>query len=176
MLRFFVFILFLAVAGGAFYGGMRYQQQRSTQNAAAQPSPSASDPQVANATRRAAVDADPRKWMNDNVQPQLTKENISKPTDSKDPEFLYLYGRSLMLTGSHQEAMQAFELALNNLRANSKGSLPLETEIRLADAAAGLRISKESTTPRSQEASMAEEKAIGALEEILGLKNQPSPK
>jgi serine/threonine protein phosphatase PrpC len=176
VLRFFVFILFLAVAGGAFYGGMRYQQQRSTQNAAAQPSPSASDPQVANATRRAAVDADPRKWMNDNVQPQLTKENISKPTDSKDPEFLYLYGRALMLTGSHHEAMQAFELALNNLRANNKGSLPLETEIRLADAAAGLRISKESTTPRSQEASMAEEKAIGALEEILGLKNQPSPK
>jgi len=176
VLRFFVFILFLAVAAGAFYGGMRYQQQRTAQNAIAQPTPSASDAQLINASKRSAVDTDPRKWMNDNVQPQLAKENISKPTDSKDPEFLYLYGRSLMLTGSHREAMQAFELALNNLRANSKGSLPLETEIRLADAAAGLRISRESSTPRSQEASMAEEKAIGALEEILGLKSQPSPR
>ena len=176
VLRFFVFILFLAVAGGAFYGGMRYQQQRTTQNAAAQPSPSTSDPQVTNASKRAAVDTDPRKWMNDNVQPQLAKENITKPTDSKDPEFLYLYGRALMLTASHHEAMQAFELALNNLRANNKGSLPLDTEIRLADAAAGLRISKEATAPRSQEASMAEEKAIGTLEEILGIKSQPSPK
>ncbi|PYS21804.1 MAG: hypothetical protein DMF72_15800 [Acidobacteria bacterium] len=176
VLRFFVFILFLAVAAGAFYGGMRYQRRRTAQNAIAQPTPSASDPTLTNASKRAAVDVDPRKWMNDNVQPQLAKENITKPADSKDPEFLYLYGRSLMLTGSHHEAMQAFELALNNLRANSKGSLPLETEIRLADAAAGLRISKESATPRSQEASIAEEKAIGTLEEILGLTNQPSPK
>ncbi len=177
VLRFFVFILFLAVAAGAFYGGMRYQQQRAGTNVTAQPSPSASGPQTTDTTKRAAVDADPRKWLNDNVQPQLTKENISKPTDSKDSEFLYLYGRALMLTGSHHEAMQAFELALNNLRANSKGGLPMETEIKLANAAAGLRVSRESTaSPKPPDAVAAEEKAAGVLDEILGLKPQPSPK
>jgi len=176
VLRFFVFVLFLAVGAGAFYGGMRYQQQRAAQTATAQPSPSASDQQLTNASKRAAVDADPRKWMNDNMQPQLAKENISKPTDSKDSEFLYLYGRALMLNGSHHEALQAFELALTNVRANSMGTLPLETEIRLADAAAALKISRESTAPRSQEVSMAEDKAIGVLDETLGVKAQPSPK
>jgi protein phosphatase len=176
VLRFFVFILFLGVAAGAFYGGMRYQQQRATPSAAPQPSPAVADSQTANSAKRAAVDTDPRKWLNDNVQPQLAKENVSKPTDSKDPEFLYLYGRALMLTGSHREAMQAFDLALTNLRANSKGGLPMETEIKLANAAAGLRISKESTTPKSQEAAIAEEKAAGVLDEVLGLKSQPSPR
>jgi len=176
VLRFFVFILFLGVAAGAFYGGMRYQQQRAAQSAAPQPSPAASDPQITNAAKRTAVDADPRKWLNDNVQPQLAKESVSKPTDSKDPEFLYLYGRALMLTGSHREAMQAFDLALNNLRANSKGNLPMETEIKLANAAAGLRISRESTMPKAQEAAMAEEKAASVLDEVLGLKSQPSPR
>ncbi len=176
VMRFFVFILFLAVAAGAFYGGMRYQQQQTALNAPAQPSPSPSDSPLIGTTKRVAVDADPRKWMNDNVQPQLAKENISKPTDSKDPEFLYLYGRALMLTGSHHEAMQAFELALENVRANPAANPPRDTELKLAEAAAALKVAKETATARSQEASMAEDKAIGLLDEILELKAQPSPR
>src|SRR6266498_5736321 len=41
VLRFFVFLLFIGVAGGAFYAGMRYQRGQlfSSQNAAPQPSP-----------------------------------------------------------------------------------------------------------------------------------------
>ena len=64
--------------------------------------------------------ANPQKWLDD----RNSKAGVSKPTDSKDPEFLYLYGRALMLTGNHREAMQAFELALNNLRTEPKPRCP----------------------------------------------------
>src|SRR5205807_7786714 len=142
-------------AGAAFYGGMIYQRQKhfTMADANAQPSPS---PQSTLASKRASVDADPKKWLADTIPTQLTKESIPKPADSKDPEFLYLYGRALMLTGDHRDAMQAFELALSNSRSNSNGDLPLDTEVRLANAAAALKLNKESATPRSQETAMAE--------------------
>src|SRR5207248_1670593 len=132
-------------------------------SANAQPSPS---PQSTLASKRAAVDADPKKWLNDN-----TLTDAPRWTDSKDPEFLYLYGRALMLVGNHRDAMQAFELALNNTRSNSNGDLPLETEVKLANAAAALKLNKESATPRSQETALAEEKAISVLDSVLGTKS-----
>src|SRR4029453_2724540 len=89
--------------------------------------------------KRAAVDADPQKWLSDMVQTQLTKESITKPTDSKDAEFLYLYGRALTQTGDHRGASEAFQSAINNLRSESKTSLSLDSEVKLADAAATLK-------------------------------------
>jgi hypothetical protein len=47
-----------------------------------------------------------------------------------------------MLTGNHKDAVQAFELALTNLRSESKNLLPLAAEVKLAEAAAGLKMSK----------------------------------
>jgi tetratricopeptide (TPR) repeat protein len=172
--RLFVFLFFVAGVAAAFYAGMVYQRQRhfTANNAAAQPSPTPTETNFA--SKRASVDADPQKWMTDNVQAQLSKEAVAKPTDSKDPEFLYFYGRALMLTGNHKDAIQAFELALNNLRSESKNTLPLPAEVRLSEAAAGLKMSKGGG--RSQEAVMAEDKAIGALDEVLGLKSQTPPK
>ncbi len=81
---------------------------------------------------------------------QLTAQGISKPTDSKDPEFLYLYGRALMLTGNQRDAMQAFEHALQNIRSDSKASLPLDAEIKLSRAAAALKVNKELPTTQLQ--------------------------
>jgi serine/threonine protein phosphatase PrpC len=170
VLRFFVFLLFIAVAVGAFYGGIRYQQGQllSSQNAAPQPGPSPqpSDNAAAFEQRRAAVDSNPQKWLADNA-----KEGM-KATDSKDPEFLYLYGRSLMLTGNHREAMQAFELALNNLRTEPKANLPLGAEVRLAEAAAALRVKKQSPAGTSQEVLMAEQRAARILDELLNVKTE----
>ena len=80
-----------------------------------------------------------------------------------------------MLNGDHKAAMESFERALANLRSDSKGSLPLGTEVKLAEAAAGLKMNK-GGAGRSQEAAMAEDKAIKALDEILGLKGQAPPK
>ena len=174
ILRLVFSLLFVAGVAGAFYAGMVYQRQRhfTGNGTAAQPSPTPTESTFA--SKRAAVDANPQKWMTDNLQAQVSKEAAAKPTDSKDPEFLYLYGRALMLTGNHKDAIQAFELALNNLRSESKNTLPLAAEVRLSQAAAGLKMSKGGG--RSQEAAMAEDKAIGALDEVLGLKSQTPPK
>ncbi|MGZ8846509.1 MAG: protein phosphatase 2C domain-containing protein [Pyrinomonadaceae bacterium] len=162
--RFVVFLLFVGAAAAAFYGGMVYQrQQHFTNNASAQPSPT---PAATLAVKRTAVDADPQKWTNESLPAQLSKEGIAKPTDSKDAEFLYLYGRALMHAGNHKDAMQAFELALANIRSDSQSnSLPMAAELKLADAAAALKLSKAS--PGSQEGQMANQKAIDLLDDVL---------
>jgi serine/threonine protein phosphatase PrpC len=174
-LRFFVFLLFVAVAAGAFYGGMKYQNLRATP---------AQDPTVPPTTngpsgfeqKKAAVDSNPQRWLTDTPPLQFTKEGIAKPTDSKDPEFLYLYGRALLLSGNQREAMQAFELALTNLRTETRASLPLRTEVSLADAAAALRLQNGSAAGKTQESLLAEQKAIQTLDDLLGLKHDPAPK
>jgi serine/threonine protein phosphatase PrpC len=171
VLRFLVFVLFIAVAVAAFYGGRRYQRDQSaaSQPPAPQPSPAAPD-SAAFEQKRAAVDADPKKWLADNVKPE------TKPADSKDPEFLYLYGRALMLSGNHREAMQAFELAVNNLRTESRARLPLDAELKLAEAAAALKFKNQPGAGRTQETSMAEQKAAHVLDELLGLKSEAPAK
>jgi len=173
MLRFFVFILFLAVAAGAFYGGMRYQAIRS---GSAQSTPasetsakSEADRAALFARKRDAVDSDPQKWISDNLPLEMAKEGITKTADSKDSEFLYLYGRSLMLTGNHREAVQAFDQAISHLPAESKGNIPLDVEVRLASASAALKL--KAKTP-SQETLMAEQKAMHTLDELLGIKSE----
>jgi serine/threonine protein phosphatase PrpC/cytochrome c-type biogenesis protein CcmH/NrfG len=172
VLRFFVFLLFVGVAAGAFYAGMRYQQGRlfPSQSAQARPSPTppALDSAAAFEQKRAAVDANPQKW--------LANVTLPKATDSKDPEFLYLYGRALMLTGNHRDAMQAFELAVNNLRTESNGRLPFGAEVKLAQAAAALKLRNQPSAGRSQEGLMAEQKAAHALDEVLGLKSEAAPR
>ena len=171
VLRFFVFLLFIAVAVTAFYGGMRYQRDRSAAAQAPAPQPSPTPPDnAAFEQKRAAVDADPKKWLADNVKPE------TKPTDSKDSEFLYLYGRAQMLSGNHREAMQAFELALNNLRTESKARLSLDAELKLAEAAAALKLKNQPGAGGTQEASMAEQKAARVLNELLGLKSEAAPR
>jgi protein phosphatase len=176
ILRFFVFILFLGVAAGAFYAGMRYQQGRlfpsflPPPSASSQPSPTpqALDNTAAFEQKRNAVDENPRKWLE-----QVT---LPKATDSKDPEFLYLYGRAQMLTGNHRDALQAFELAVNNLRTEPKGSLPFGAEVKLAQADAALKLLKEPGAGKSQGGLIAEEKATHALDEVLGLKGEAAPR
>jgi protein phosphatase len=159
ILRFFVFLLFLAVAGGAFYGGMRYQQMRNeaTPTVPAQATPSPDTARAGFETKRAAVDANPEKWLADNLPVG------SKPADSRDPEFLYLYGRALMLTGKHAEAVQAFDMAIANLRADQKSALPLGAEIKLAQAASALKLRDD-------------QKAAVLLDEVVGVKNGTAPK
>ncbi|HVS21946.1 MAG TPA: PP2C family serine/threonine-protein phosphatase [Pyrinomonadaceae bacterium] len=169
--RFFVFLLFIAAVGAAFYGGMFYQRSRSAQEAATSSANQlAQEAERANTfeRKRAAVDSDPQKWLAEN--------GAAKATDSKDPEFLYLYGRALMLSGNHREAMQAFDLALNNLRAEPKANLSLGAELKLAEASAALKLKNQSPGARSQESLMAEQKAAAILDELLGMKSAVSTK
>ena len=159
VLRFFIFLLFLAVAGGAFYGGLRYQKSReaAAANAIPQPTPTPENTRAAFESRRALVDADPQKWLTDNLAVG------SKPTDSKDPEFLYLYGRALMLTGNHRDALPAYDMAIANLRAEPKANLPLGAEIKLAQAASALKLRDD-------------QKASLLLDEVVGVRQEAAPK
>ena len=160
--RFFLFILFIAAVGGAFYAGTIYQRQRQVTRAItnAQPSPS---PQSTLATSRAAIDADPSGWLNSH---NLGTTSVA---DVKDPEFLYLYGRAKMLSGDHRAAIEAFDVALRNLSTDRKNELPLETEVKLADAAAALKLNQQSPA-QSQQSALAEQKALAVLDDLLGTK------
>jgi serine/threonine protein phosphatase PrpC len=166
VLRFFIFLLLIAAAGGGFYGGIRYQKFLVSESAAP-PQPSPEDRATVFEKKRAAVDADPQKWIAQNLVIG------TKPLDSKDPEFLYLYGRALMHAGNHREAIQAFDLALVNLRTESKTKMPLDAEVKLAAAAAALKAKPKAP---SQEATMAEQRAMRTLDELLGLKTEAAPK
>src|SRR6266404_6958377 len=166
VLRFFIFLLLIAAAGGGFYGGIRYQKSLAIESAAP-PQPSLDDRAAVFEKKRAAVDADPQKWIAENLVIG------TKPLDSKDPEFLYLYVRALMHAGNHREAIQAFDLALVNLRTESKTQIPLDAEVKLAAAATAL---KSKPKEPSQEAAMAEQRAVRTLDELLGLKPEAAPK
>ncbi len=168
--RFFAFIFFLAIVAAAFYGGMRYHDIRQALSGTIPAVPQASptpDTRGAFDTKRAAVDADPQKWLADNVTAG------AKPFDSKDPEFLYLYGRALMLTGNQKNASQALDLSIANLPAQTKSSLPLATEVKLAQAAAAL---KQAATASPQDALNAQHEASDILDEVLGTKGQAPPR
>jgi hypothetical protein len=102
-------------------------------------------------------------------------ENVpagSKPLEWKDPEKLYFYGRALMLTGNHKDAADAFNLAITNLRNEQKSSLPLNAEIKLAQAAAALKQNIATSPPA---AAKAQQQAAAILDELLGTKGQTAP-
>ena len=178
--RFFGFIFVLALIAAAFYAGTRYQDIRRIfgLNAASIP-PSPSTPSTPSTTpdarasfdtKRAAVDADPQKWLAENVTAG------SKPFESKDPEFLYLYGRAHMLTGNQRDAGQAFDLAIANYQTAAAAPLPLNAEVKLAQAAAALKQSSSGTVTPSPDALAAQQKAAAILDELLGVKNTAAPK
>jgi protein phosphatase len=172
--RFFGFVFVLALIAAAFYAGMRYQDIRrvlSLNVPSAQPTPSPTpDARASFDAKRAAVDADPHKWLAENVTAG------AKPFESKDPEFLYLYGRAQMLTGNHRDASQAFDLAIANYQTASAAPLPLNAEVKLAQAAAALKQSPPSTGTPSPDALAGQQKAAAILDELLGVKGQVAPK
>ena len=169
MRRFFGFVFVLALIAAAFYAGTRYPDIRRMLGLnvpSLQPTPSPTpDTRASFDAKRAAVDADPPKWLAENVTAG------SKPFESKDPEFLYLYGRAQMLAGNHLDAVQAFDLAITNYQA-SGAPLPFGAEVKLAQAAAALKQS-----PGTEGALMAQQRAAAAiLDELLGVKGQTAPK
>lgn len=172
--RFFGFIFVVALVAAAFYAGMRYREIREfvgekvgPVQPAASPTPNAT---ASFAAKRALVDADPQKWLADNVPAG------SKPFDSKDPEFLYLYGRAQMHAGNQTDASQAFDLAIANYQSTSATSLPLNAEVKLAQASAALKQTTPSAATPSAEALAGQQKAADILDELLGMKGQSAPR
>jgi protein phosphatase len=145
-------LLILGAAAGvaaAHYGKEFYQKRLAAQNpapATTTPSPAQAateDPVLTFEKRRREVDLSPSQWLAGGMNAEMAKQNIQRPQDSTDPEFLYLYGRALLLTGDQDGAIGAFEQAATKLEERYPGErLPLKIDARLARAAAALKTEK----------------------------------
>ncbi len=117
--RFFVFLLFIAGIAAAFYGGTRYRgplpfglSRPAEIPPASQPAPVKEDPVLTFEKARREVDRAPAEWLVGAQPIELARQNIFKPLDSTEAQFLYLYGRAQLLAGNNDEAVKAFEQAI----------------------------------------------------------------
>ncbi|HVG34981.1 MAG TPA: Stp1/IreP family PP2C-type Ser/Thr phosphatase [Pyrinomonadaceae bacterium] len=142
-------LLLIGVAAGAaaaYYGRAFYQERfapKDTATATATPSPSPviQEPALSIEQERREVDRSPSEWLAGGMKAEMEKQGIQQPLDSTAPEFLYMYGRALFLTGDNQGAIGAFEQAIQKLETNSPGErTPLKVDARVARAAAALKV------------------------------------
>jgi protein phosphatase len=151
--RFFLFLFVLALIGGAFYAGARYRDRvpflpglanvTNTQQVTASPTPAVvEDPLLKFERARREVDRDPRAWINTEIPKELVSSGVQNALDSPNPAFLYLYGRSSLLTGNAEEAMRAFEAAITKA-ASDPAAETIRKEAALGFAAASLKTQKD---------------------------------
>jgi serine/threonine protein phosphatase PrpC len=149
--RLFLFVVFLAAIGAAFYGGRRYKgpipflKEENDPTVQATPSPLAvEDPILKFEQARREIDRDAGSWLSTQVSPELGRQGVSSPMESSDPEFLYLYGRASLLAGNSEEAARAFEQAIVKSEANpSPRNSTIQKEATLALAALAIKFDKE---------------------------------
>lgn len=137
-------LLFLAVAGGAFYGGIYYQRQLANSSADAKPSPTPPPDRIRSfEDQKRRVDENPRA-LKEELENNAKSKGLPNPSDSKDAEFLYLYGRSLFLLGDYSNALSVFDHASESSVENSPElDAKLKVDSRLAMGATALMISKQ---------------------------------
>jgi serine/threonine protein phosphatase PrpC len=161
-------LLILLIAGlgaAAFYGGMYWQRQQADAAAAnnappvtATPTPTP-DPAAEFEKKRQQVDRDPAN-MAKTLRDEAAAKGTQNPLESTDPEFLYLYGRALMLMGDNMGAMPAFERAIANVKPDtSPVQDKLRVDSRIAMMAVALRL--------RQLQPGAEQRAIAAFNELI---------
>ncbi len=162
-------LLLLLIAGigaAAFYGGMYYQRQRveNVPQAAATPTPQPTPVDTIREfeTKRQQVDRDAAN-MAKTLRDEAAKKGSQNPLDSTDPEFLYLYGRALMLSGDNQAALPAFERAIAQLNGTTSPlHEKLKVESRVAALAVALRLKKSGLLQND-----AEQRATRAFDELI---------
>ena len=150
MSRFFMFVLFLALVGAAFYAGRKYKGQIPYVDAnipVAQVSPTpvpGDDPILKFERSRREVDNNPSAWLALQLRSELARQGVKSPLDSTEGEFLYLYGRASLLIGSYEEAAKAFErvIAQTNLP-SPQADATLKKEATLGLAAIALNSEKD---------------------------------
>jgi protein phosphatase len=130
-------LVIAGVGAAAFFAGRYQGRQELTTTAtdnrsvSAAPTPSPINAEAEFDKRRREVDRDPAASAS-----RMETETGGKPFDSTDPEFLYLYGRALLLSNRHEEAGRAFKLAIEKIKDRpSRDSLKVETKIAAAVAA-----------------------------------------
>lgn len=156
LLAFSALLLTLGAVALAFYVGMMFERKGMTNRlnmTAATPTP-APQPTVAESRAekferlRRAVDISPASEVD-----RMSAETGGRPLESNDPEFLYLYGRALLLSDRQPEAAAAFDRALLRISENmtpTNGELKIDA--RLAKIAAHLRARDEAAARAAAEA------------------------
>ena len=147
-----VLLLLAAVGLAAFYGGLLYARRGATTVDGPQPAPGvAAETPAATQTppafgaeapvaptfeqRRRAVDLSPASEA-----ARMSAETAGQPLNSVDPEFLYLYGRAMLLTDRQEEATAAFGRAVQRINENmTPANGQLKIDAQLAAIAAHLR-------------------------------------
>jgi protein phosphatase len=152
-----ILVLFLLLAAFAlsFYVGMVFERKgvaRRLTGASAAPPPSEATPQPGAPTQaaledpearferlRRAVDRSPAAEAE-----RMAAEANNQPLNSDDPEFLYFYGRALLLTDRQQDAAAAFARAIERAGENmTPRNGEIKIDARLAKIAAHLRAGDE---------------------------------
>lgn len=149
-----VFIMMLAIAVvaavGAFFAGKYYERRfapiQEKQPPAAATTSSPTGPAASQGSiddQKREVDLDPRGALT-----RMQTANNGRPLDSTDPEFVYLYGRALLLSGKYSEAVIAFQRAADRL-SDRPARDSLLTDARIAAAAAALMAKDSDATGRA---------------------------
>jgi Serine/threonine protein phosphatase len=165
-LTFLFLVLMIGVGIAAFFGGI-YKQKRDAQAqadeaAAALPAPTPVNPAAEFDRKRHEVDSAPAR-----VASRMMTEQGNNPLGANDPEFLYLYGRALLLSGKYPEASAAFKKAAELMKGRAARD-PLKIENSLAAAVAAMK----SGTPGEQGAAAA---AVNEVIDPDGKSLQVSP-
>jgi protein phosphatase len=178
-------LLVVVAAALAFYVGMMYERRggglasgAATNNAnrttASAPTPAPTStpatltPESMFESRRAAVDLSPASEIE-----RMNAQTGGQPLTSEDPEFLYLYGRAMLLTDRQKEAVEAFNLAIQKAGENMtprNGELKIDArlakvaaQMRGGDSAAAVLAAKElDEVIRSQQSSPGQQQEGGA--------------
>ena len=147
--RMFFFLMFVVAAAGAFYAGTRYKGAlpfgRAPEiPAVTQPTPANENPQLKFENARREVDRAPAEWLAVESPRELARQSIGNPLDSVEPQFLYLYGRALLLSGNTDEAIKAFSQVIARTdQSPTAENATIKKEATLALAAASLKANKE---------------------------------
>ncbi|HEX8503606.1 MAG TPA: PP2C family serine/threonine-protein phosphatase [Pyrinomonadaceae bacterium] len=158
-----VLLLTLGAVGLAFYVGMMFERKGVSRQAAlardAAPPPTPAPSAAVTATPaesqsdrfgrlRRAVDLSPASEA-----ARMSAEADGHPLESADPEFLYLYGRALLLTDRQPEAAAAFERAIQRAGENTTpANGELKIDARLAEVASHLRARNDAAARQAAEA------------------------
>jgi protein phosphatase len=175
LLTFGVLLVTLAAVGLAFYVGMMFERKGMSKQVGLAsntptPTPTAVRPPETTFTEspaekfdrlRRAVDLSPASEAT-----RMSEVAQGHPLESPDPEFLYLYGRALLLTDRQPEAAAAFDRAIQRVNENmTPENGELKIDARLAKVAAHLRARNET----------AAREAADALSEVVRPQQQTPP-
>jgi protein phosphatase len=170
-----VVILLAVSAAAAFVGGMLYERQAGRERAsaaAAAAAPTAGDaapPEAAPESEPARADSFEERKRAVDLSPRAEAERMlaetnNNPLAATDPEYLYLYGRAMLLEDRQADAAQAFDRAIAAAGANmTPRNGQLKIDARIAKIAAHLRA-------RDLQAAEAAAEALG---DVLRVQRQP---